>query len=46
MLNNIKEKSQLIIFSIDKEINKSINLDIQYPLQFQNLGYFAQKEEE
>ncbi|CAG0987790.1 MAG: hypothetical protein OIN86_07395 [Candidatus Methanoperedens sp.] len=46
MLNNIKEKCQLIIFSIDKEINKSINLDILYPLQFQNLGYFVQKEEE
>jgi hypothetical protein len=34
MLNDIKEKSQIIVFSIDKDINNNINLDVEVPLRF------------
>lgn len=34
ILNNIKNESQIVLFSIDKNLNKKINLEIECPLRY------------
>ena len=41
MLNNIKDKTQVIVFSVNKDINNELQLDFELPLQFKtNLSDF------